>query len=58
MMPETIAGADRPEHSRRARERATSEAEPRHARLAVLSVHHWRAVTLPQKQSGSAARRW
>ncbi len=48
MMPETIAGTDGSEYSRRARERATSEAEASHAPLAVLSVHHWRAVTHPE----------
>jgi nucleotide-binding universal stress UspA family protein len=48
MMPETIAGADGSEHSRRALEWATSEAEARHAPLAVLSVHRWRAVTHPE----------
>ena len=48
MMPETIAGADGSEHSRRALKWATSEAEASHAPLAVLSVHHWRAVTHPE----------
>jgi len=48
MMPETIAGVDGSELSRRARERAANEADVRHAPAAVLSAHHWRAVTHPQ----------
>jgi nucleotide-binding universal stress UspA family protein len=50
MMPETIAGADGSEASQRALEWATSEAEARHAPLAVLSVHHWRAATHPESE--------
>lgn len=50
MMPETIAGTDGSEHSRRALEWAASEAEARHAPLTVLSVHHWRAATHPESE--------